>query len=222
MNKEKILIVDDEKHIRRLVGDYLTHEGFTVDEAEEGQEALEKLAEDSQFDLVLLDIRMPKMDGFETLQRIRSYSEVPVIFLTALDNEKTEIQALNDGAVDYITKPFSFEVLIARITNFLKRNRPSEMEKFGRLSLDRAKSQVYIDSKLVDLTQKEFDILEYLSKNSDRIFSRDILLDRIWGISFYGDERTVDTHIKTLRKKLEDCGSYIKTKRGMGYYFEIN
>lgn len=222
MKKEKILIVDDEKHIRRLVGDYLTHEGFTVVEAEEGQEALEKLAEDSQFDLVLLDIRMPKMDGFETLQRIRTYSEVPVMFLTALDNEKSEIQALNDGAIDYITKPFSFEVLIARITNFLKRNRPSEMEKFGRLSLDRAKSQVYIDSKLVDLTQKEFDILEYLSKNNDRIFSRDILLDRIWGISFYGDERTVDTHIKTLRKKLEDCGSYIKTKRGMGYYFEVD
>jgi two-component system response regulator ResD len=221
MKKEKILVVDDEKHIRRLVGDYLAHEGFSVDEAEGGQIALEKIAEGS-YNLILLDIRMPKMDGFETLQQLRQYSDVPVMFLTALDNERIEIQALNDGAVDYITKPFSFDLLIARITNFLKRNRPTELETFGDLSLDRAKSQIYVNGKLVDLTQKEFDILDYLCQNNDRIFSRDLLLDRIWGISFYGDERTVDTHIKTLRKKLGTCGNYIKTKRGMGYYFEID
>jgi DNA-binding response OmpR family regulator len=221
MDKEKILIVDDEKHIRRLVGDYLTHSGYITQEAFDGQDALEKIVEDS-YDLVLLDIRMPKMDGFETLKALREYSEVPVMFLTALDNEKSEIQALNDGAVDYITKPFSFDILIARIKNFLKRNKPSELETFGELSIDRVKNVVYIDSRLIDLTQKEFDILDYLCQNQDRIFSRDLLLDRIWGISFYGDERTVDTHIKTLRKKLGDCGNYIKTKRGMGYYFEIN
>ncbi len=221
MKKEKILIVDDEKHIRRLVGDYLAHEGFFVEEAESGQLALEKIAEGS-FNLVLLDIRMPKMDGFETLKRLRQYSDVPVMFLTALDDERSEIQALNDGAVDYITKPFSFDLLIARITNFLKRNRPTELETFGKISLDRAKSQVFVDGTLADLTQKEFDILDYLCQNTDRIFSRDLLLDHIWGISFYGDERTVDTHIKTLRKKLGKWGDYIKTKRGMGYYFEIN
>jgi DNA-binding response OmpR family regulator len=221
MKEERILVVDDEKHIRRLVGDYLVHEGFSVDEAESGQIALEKIAEGS-YNLILLDIRMPKMNGFETLKQLRQYSDVPVMFLTALDNERSEIQALNDGAVDYITKPFSFAILIARITNFLKRNRPTELESFGRLSIDRAKDQVFIDGILIDLTQKEFDILDYLCQNNDRIFSRDILLDRIWGISFYGDERTIDTHIKTLRKKLDTCGDYIKTRRGMGYYFEID
>jgi len=219
-----IMIIDDEKHIRRLIGDYLRNEGFEVVEAKDGYDGLDKLKLYKNIDLVLLDIRMPKLDGFETLEALRDITDVPVIFLTAQDDIKSEVKGLKAGAYDYITKPFSYEILIARVSSCLAKvtERKPDFIKIENMTINLSNRIVLIDDEDVRVTQREFDVLELLIKNKNMALERSIILDRIWGYDFYGDPRTVDTHIKTLRAKLKSYGELIKTIRGVGYYFELD
>lgn len=218
----KILIIDDEKNVRRILRDYLTNEGYEIIEGSDGEEGISRLIENPDTNLVLLDIRMPKMNGFETIDEIQKISEAPVIFLTALDETFDEVKGLELGAYDYITKPFSYNVLIARVKSCLKKTNPhTETQiKLGQVILDTDHHYVIVEEKRELLTQKEYELLIYLIKHPGINVERSLLLDRIWGYDYYGDPRTVDTHVKTLRNKLNPCGEMIKTVRGVGYRYD--
>lgn len=219
---KKVLVVDDEERIRKLVGDFLKREGFKVREAADGKRALEILEEDSEISLVILDVMMPEYDGWAVLREIRKRSKLPVVMLTARDGEEDEVFGFELGADEYVSKPFSPQVLVARIKAVMRRmgEGDEEVKVFKGLKIDTKGRWVEVDGERIDLTLKEFELLNFLVKNEGRALSREQILDAVWDINYYGDMRTVDTHIKNLRLKLRDKGSYIQTVRGIGYRFE--
>ncbi|MBU5487600.1 response regulator transcription factor [Clostridium sp. MSJ-8] len=221
--KKTILIVEDEIRIRFLIRDYLLKENFTVIEAENGLEALD-LFKTNKIDLMILDIMMPKMDGLTVLNKIREISTVPVILLTAKSQEEDKLQGYEYGADDYMTKPFSPKVLVAKIKALLKRSREeidSSTQDYNGLSINKLSHEVKLDGDLLSLSPKEYELLIYLVEHESIALSRDNILDNVWGLDYYGDIRTVDTNIKRLREKLQDKSSYIVTVRGSGYKFEV-
>ena len=220
--RKSILIVEDELRIRFLLRDYLTKEDFNVFEASNGEEGL-FIFSTQKVDLVLLDIMMPVMDGLTMLEKLREFSTVPVILLTAKGEEEDKLQGYDYGADDYITKPFSPKVLIAKVKALLKRTREdldSSSQDFNGLTINKLSHEVRIDGKEIVLSPKEYELLVYLITNESIALTRDNILDNVWGIDYYGDIRTVDTNVKRLREKLLDKANYIVTVRGSGYKFE--
>lgn len=221
--KKSILIVEDELRIRFLLRDYLIKEEFNVFEASNGEEGL-YIFSTEKIDLILLDIMMPVMDGLTMLEKLRDVSTVPVILLTAKGEEEDKLQGYDFGADDYITKPFSPKVLIAKTKALLKRTRndlDSSFQNFNGLTINKLSHEVKIDGKEVVLSPKEYELLTYLITNDGIALSRDTILDNVWGLDYYGDIRTVDTNVKRLREKLGDKAAYIITVRGSGYKFEV-
>lgn len=220
----KILVVDDEVNIRRVVREYAEFEGYEVAEAENGMEAVE-MVKSEDFDLIVMDIMMPELDGFSTCKEIKKYKTIPVIMLSARGEEYDKLFGFELGIDDYVVKPFSPKELMARIKAVLKRNNVSEStvpEKlvFEGLEIDIAGREVYVDGEKASMTPKEYDLLFYLVKNKNLALTRDKLLEEVWGYDFFGDDRTVDTHIKMLRNSLGQYRKFIVTLRGMGYKFE--
>ena len=229
MESKKILIVEDEKAISDIIKFNLTKEGFEADTAYDGQDGLEKALSGNP-DLILLDVMLPLMDGFEVCKRVRESSMVPILMLTAKEEEVDKVLGLELGADDYITKPFGMRELIARIRANIRRTdaqsneveNGENLEKIGNLTVDMNRYEVRKEGKTLDLTLREFELLKYLAEREDRVFSREQLLEEVWGYEYYGDIRTVDVTVRRLREKLEDDSSepkYIMTKRGVGYYF---
>lgn len=220
----KVLVVDDEKRIRKIIGDYLKNEGHSVIEAENGKKALEAFYMNNDIDLILLDVMMPEKNGWEVCSQIRSESDVPVIFLTALGEDHDEIKGLDLGADDYISKPFGYELLMARVRSALRRAGKSKEAKYNvfDLSVDPESRTALLAGESLDLSPKEFELLVYLLENKEIALERDAILDAVWGYDFYGDPRTVDTHIKNLRSKTGKAGACIRTVWGVGYKFEVN
>lgn len=220
-----ILIIEDEFKIRFLLRDYLKSEGFNVLEAADGDEGL-LCFKNSKVDLILLDIMMPKIDGITVLETIRTVSNIPVILLTARGQEEDKLFGYEMGADDYVTKPFSPKILIAKIKALLKRTSANSDDfnpshDFNGLTINKLAHEVRVNNKTLTLSPKEFELLAYLSDNSGIALNRDTILDNVWGLDYYGDLRTVDTNIKRLREKLGEKSSYIKTIRGSGYKFEV-
>ncbi|WP_058484866.1 response regulator transcription factor [Defluviitalea phaphyphila] len=224
MNSKKILVADDEFRMRKLVGDFLKREGFSIIEAENGKIALENFKKNTNIDLVILDVMMPEYDGWTVCREIRKISKVPILMLTARSEEFDELFGFEIGADEYITKPFSPKVLVARVNAILRRidNTDTNNEtSFGELKIDKDAHTVYIHNNPIDLTPKEYELLLYLVENKNKALSRDQILNYVWGIDYFGDDRTVDTHINRLRTKLKDLNHYIQTVRGYGYKFEV-
>ena len=224
MNGLKILVVDDEARMRKLVKDFLANKGFYVEEAGDGEEAVDKFFAQKDIALVLLDVMMPKMDGWEVLKTIRKYSQVPVIMLTARSEERDELQGFSLGVDEYISKPFSPKILVARVEAILRRSNASggDALSVGGILIDKAAHQVTIDGKEVELSFKEFELLSYFVENQGIALSREKILNNVWNYDYFGDARTIDTHVKKLRSKMGDKGDYIKTIWGMGYKFEVD
>ncbi len=221
----RILIADDEERMRRLVSDFLKKQGYSVLEAGDGEKTLEIYQnEKGKIDLIILDIMMPKVDGWEVCKEIRASSQVPIIMLTAKSEELDELLGFGIGADEYITKPFSPLILVARVQALLKRtaaNRSKGIRSYQGLEIDEAGHCVHIDGNIVDLTPKEFELLIYLADNKGIALTREQILNSVWDYDYFGDVRTVDTHIKKLRLKLGSKEDYIQTVRGMGYKFEV-
>lgn len=220
MDKIKILVVDDESRMRKLVKDFLEREGFEVLEAGDGMEAMEIFYEEKEIALIILDVMMPKMDGFEVCREIRQTSQVPIIMLTAKGDERDELQGFQLGVDEYITKPFSPKILVARVEAVLRRtNKEEETEllEYGGIVVDKTAHSVTIDGKPVDLSFKEFELLTYFMENKGIALSREKILNHVWNYDYFGDARTIDTHVKKLRSKLGDKGDLIKTIWGVGY-----
>ena len=224
MNGLKILVVDDEARMRKLVKDFLANKGFDVEEAGDGEEAVDKFFAQKDIALVLLDVMMPKMDGWEVLKTISKYSQVPVIMLTARSEERDELQGFSLGVDEYISKPFSPKILVARVEAILRRSNASggDALSVGGILIDKAAHQVTIDGKEVELSFKEFELLSYFVENQGIALSREKILNNVWNYDYFGDARTIDTHVKKLRSKMGDKGDYIKTIWGMGYKFEVS
>ena len=227
MGQEKILVVDDESRMRKLVKDFLTREGYKVLEAGDGMEAMDIFYENSnEIDLIILDIMMPKMDGWQVCREIRKIStQVPVIMLTARSSEQDELQGFELGVDEYISKPFSPKILVARVAAILRRtsgNDGGNVLEAGGIRIDKSAHTVTIDGRNVDLSFKEFEHLTYFLENQGIALSRDKILNSVWNYDYFGDARTIDTHVKKLRNKLEEKGEYIKTIWGMGYKFEVD
>lgn len=223
MEKIKILIVDDESRMRKLVKDFLEREGYLVREAKDGMEALEIFFEEKDIALIILDVMMPRMDGWKTCREIRQSSQVPIIMLTARSEEHDELQGFELGVDEYISKPFSPKILVARVEAILRRSRAigtGEVIDAGGIIIDKAAHQVKIDDTKMDLSFKEFELLAYLVENQGIALSREKILNNVWNYDYFGDARTIDTHVKKLRSKLGDKGNYIKTIWGIGYKFE--
>lgn len=225
MDRKKILVVDDESRMRKLVRDFLERERYQVLEAENGMEAMEIFYEDKEIALVILDVMMPKMDGWQTCREIRQTSEVPVIMLTARSEERDELQGFSLGVDEYISKPFSPKILVARVGAILRRVNGTGAEDVldaGGILIDKAAHQVKIDGKEIELSFKEFELLVYFAENQGIALSREKILNNVWNYDYFGDARTIDTHVKKLRSKLGDKGEYIKTIWGMGYKFGVD
>ena len=223
MSNIQILVVDDESRMRKLVKDFLQREGYSVLEAGDGMEAMDIFYE-QKIDLVILDVMMPRMDGWQTCREIRRDSTVPIIMLTARSEERDELQGFELGVDEYISKPFSPKILVARVGALLKRIYGTDAEEkmeAGGIELDKAAHQVQVDGKSIDLSYKEFELLTYFLENQGIALSREKILNNVWNYDYFGDARTIDTHVKKLRKKLGDKGNYIKTIWGMGYKFEV-
>lgn len=218
----KVLVVEDEDNLRRIIASYLGQEGFSVVEATDGQEALD-LFIDGEYTLVLLDLMLPKINGYEVCMDIRRYSDVPVVILTARDSELDELKGFNCGADEYIAKPFSPNILMARIKSLLKRCEllMEETVTIDDFMIDSRQRTVHVDDQKIILTPKEFDLIYYLVNNKNLALSREQILDAVWGMDYYGDARTVDTHIKCIRAKLGTFGDHIKTIRKFGYKLEV-
>ncbi len=223
MDKLKILVVDDEARMRKLVKDFLTVKGFQVIEAEDGEQAVDIFFEQKDITLVILDVMMPKMDGWEVCRTIRQYSKVPIIMLTARGEERDELQGFGLGVDEYIAKPFSPKILVARVEAILRRSQVSVSEAMeaGGIRLDKKAHRVTIDGREVDLSYKEFELLTYFIENQGIALSREKILNHVWNYDYFGDARTIDTHVKKLRSKMGGKGEYIKTIWGMGYKFEV-
>ena len=225
MDKTKILVVDDESRMRKLVKDFLVRQGYTVLEAADGMEAMDYFYEDKDIALVILDVMMPKMDGWQVCREIRQYSKVPIIMLTAKSDEKDELQGFDLGVDEYITKPFSPKILVARVEAILRRSNvlaADDTMEAGGIELNKAAHEVLIDGKSVELSYKEFELLAYFMSNQGVALSRERILNNVWNYDYFGDARTIDTHVKKLRSKLGAKGEYIKTIWGMGYKFEVD
>lgn len=223
METLKILVVDDEPRMRKLVKDFLTVKGFQVVEAGDGEEAIDIFFEQKDIALILLDVMMPKMDGWEVLKTIRKYSQVPILMLTARGEEQDELQGFKLGVDEYISKPFSPKILVARVEAILRRSSPGAKDVIdvGGIHIDKTTHQVEIDGKPVDLSYKEFELMTYFAENQGIALSREKILNNVWNYDYFGDARTIDTHVKKLRSKLGEKGEYIKTIWGMGYKFEV-
>ena len=223
MEQLKILVVDDEARMRKLVKDFLSVKGFTVLEASNGEEAVDLFFEQKDIALIILDVMMPKMDGWETCRTIRKYSQVPIIMLTARSEERDELQGFNLGVDEYISKPFSPKILVARVEAILRRSNAvsSDLIEIGGIRIDKAAHQVTIDGQNIDLSYKEFELLTYFVENQGIALSREKILNNVWNYDYFGDARTIDTHVKKLRSKTGEKGDYIRTIWGMGYKFEV-
>lgn len=218
----KILLVEDENNIRKLVASYLIKEGFSVVEAGDGEEAVQKFDKEYDFSLIILDVMMPKMDGYQVASYIRKTSDVPILMLTARDAEIDEITGFNSGADEYISKPFSPRILVARVKNLLKRTSQNSMQdiEVGGICIKYRERIALIDGEKAILTPKEFDLLYYLINNKNLVLTRSQILSTVWGWDYFGDDRTVDTHIKCLRSKIGKYDKNIVTVRKIGYKFE--
>ena len=224
MNELKILVVDDEARMRKIVKDFLTAKDYIVLEAENGEEAIDIMYKDNKIDLVLLDVMMPKMDGWETCREIRKFSKVPIIMLTAKSDESDELLGYELGIDEYITKPFSPKILVARVDAILRRANKLDAESVleaGDLVINKTSHIVTVKGEPVELSFKEFELLCYFVENKGIALSREKILNCVWNYDYFGDARTIDTHVKKIRSKLGDCGDYIKTIWGMGYKFEV-
>ena len=228
MEQKTIIIADDEPRIRKLVRDFLEKAGYEVIEAEDGRDCLNKFHDnkDKSLKMVILDIMMPNMDGIETIKNIRRFSDVPIIMLTAKDTEEDELYGFKNGADEYISKPFSPKVLVARVNAILKRGNEIKGEVSniikGNIELDNKAHIVKVKGKEIDLSYKEFALLEYFMKNENIVLDREKILNKIWDYEYFGDARTVDTHVKNIRSKLGSCKDYITTVWGIGYKFKVN
>ena len=221
----KILVVDDESRMRKLVRDFLVKKGYDVVEAGDGEEALDKFYADKDISLIILDVMMPKMNGFEVCKEIREHSKVPIIMLTAKGGENDELNGFELGVDEYIAKPFSPKILVARVEAILRRtNQTAEAQTLtaGAITVDQAAHMVTIDGKPVELSYKEFELLTYFIENAGIALSREKILNSVWNYDYFGDARTIDTHVKKLRSKMGSHGDYIKTIWGMGYKFEVS
>jgi DNA-binding response OmpR family regulator len=222
MEMNKILVVDDEERMRKLVRDFLANKGYRVLEASNGEEALDMFLQQKDIALILLDVMMPVMDGWEACKAIREYSKVPIIMLTAKSEEKDELKGFELGVDEYITKPFSPKILVARVEAILRRyaNSGDEVLEEGGIKIDKIAHTVTIDGQLTDLSFKEFELLSYFLENKGIALSREMILNHVWNYDYFGDARTIDTHVKKLRSKMGEKGNLIKTIWGMGYKFE--
>lgn len=223
MEKLKILVVDDESRMRKLVRDFLVRNNFDVVEAADGVEALDIFFEDKNIALVVLDVMMPKMDGWQVCKEIRQYSKVPIIMLTAKSDERDELQGFSLGVDEYISKPFSPKILVARIEAILRRSGVGEAEEIlscSGIDIDKSAHRVMIDGKDIELSFKEFELLTYFVENKGIALSREKILNNVWNYDYFGDARTIDTHVKKLRSKMGEKGDLIKTIWGVGYKLE--
>ncbi len=223
MEQLKVLVVDDESRMRKLVRDFLAKKGFEVLEAGNGEEAMDLFYEEKDIALIILDVMMPKMDGWETCREIRKNSKVPIIMLTARSDEKDELLGFELGVDEYITKPFSPKILVARVEAILRRSHALDTENIltaGGIVIDKSAHQVTIDGELIDLSFKEFELLTYFMNNQGVALSRERILNNVWNYDYFGDARTIDTHVKKLRSKLKDKGDLIVTVWGLGYKFD--
>ena len=221
---KSILVVDDEVRMRKLIKDFLGAKGYSVIEAKDGEEALKIFEENSsKIQLILLDVMMPKLDGWSVLRQIRQTSKVPIIMLTARGEEQDELFGFELGVDEYISKPFSPKILVARVEAILKRTvgNQKEIKDFGGIEIDKEGRTVKVDDKIVELSLREYELLSYLIENEGIALSRDKILNNVWNFDYYGDSRTIDSHIKKIRHKLGKKGKYIKTIRGLGYKFEL-
>ena len=225
MDKIKILVVDDESRMRKLVHDFLAREGYEVVEAADGEKALDIFYSDKEISLIVLDVMMPKINGWEVCREIRKISKLPIIMLTAKGDESDELNGLEIGADDYISKPFSPKILVARVTALLRRankiGETADIREAGGIVMDKTAHTVAIDGQNIDLSVKEFELLDYFMNNRGIALSRERIRDSVWSYDYFGDARTIDTHVKKLRSKMGAKGDYIKTVWGVGYKFEI-
>lgn len=224
MDKIKILVVDDEARMRKLVKDFLVREGYVVLEAGDGLQAMDVFYSEKDIALVILDVMMPKMDGWQVCKEIRENSKMPIIMLTARSDERDELQGFELGVDEYISKPFSPKILVARVGAILRRTAGTEQNELleaGGISVDKSAHIVMLDGKQIELSYKEFELLTYFIENQGIALSREKILNNVWNYDYFGDARTIDTHVKKLRSKLGDKGEYIRTIWGMGYKFEV-
>ena len=224
MSNNFILIVDDEARMRKLIKDFLKVKGFEILEAEDGEKALEVFENNkNKISLILLDVMMPKLDGWSVLRQIRQESKVPIIMLTARGEEQDELFGFELGVDEYISKPFSPKILVARVEAILKRTNQNakEIKEYGGIEIDKEGRTVKVDGKVIELSLREYELLTYLIDNENIALSRDKILNNVWNYDYYGDSRTIDSHIKKIRHKLGKKGKYIKTMRGIGYKFEV-
>ena len=223
MDRLKILVVDDESRMRKLVKDFLVKKDFQVLEAADGEEAIDLFYADKEIALIILDVMMPRMDGWEVCREIRKNSKVPIIMLTARGDERDELLGFELGVDEYISKPFSPKILVARVEAILRRSGAASAEdviEAGGIRIDKSAHQVSVDGNTIDLSFKEFELLTYFMENQGIALSREKILNSVWNYDYFGDARTIDTHVKKLRSKIGDKGEYIKTVWGMGYKFE--
>lgn len=224
MERLKILVVDDESRMRKLVRDFLVKKDFEVLEAGDGAEAVDLFFDTKDVALVILDVMMPKMDGWQVCREIRAYSKVPIIMLTAKSDERDELLGFELGVDEYISKPFSPKILVARVEAILRRTSglaADDVLRADGIEINKAAHEVTIDGRAIDLSYKEFELLTYFMENQGIALSREKILNSVWNYDYFGDARTIDTHVKKLRSKLGDKGDYIKTIWGMGYKFEV-
>ena len=225
MDRAKILVIDDESRMRKLVHDFLAREGYEVVEAADGEEALDIFYSDKEISLIVLDVMMPKINGWEVCREIRKISKLPIIMLTAKGDESDELNGFEIGADEYISKPFSPKILVARVTALLRRankiGETADIREAGGIVMDKTAHTVAIDGQNIDLSVKEFELLDYFMNNRGIALSRERILDSVWSYDYFGDARTIDTHVKKLRSKMGAKGDYIKTVWGVGYKFEI-
>ncbi len=225
MEQLKILVVDDEMRMRKLVGDFLKKNGYQVIEAADGSEALDIFFEQQDIALIILDVMMPRMDGWQVCKELRAYSKVPIIMLTAKSEERDELLGFELGVDEYITKPFSPKILVARVEAILRRvgaGNTEDMLEAGGIVVDRAAHSVTIDGEPVDLSYKEFELLVFFMENIGMALSREKILNSVWNYDYYGDARTIDTHVKKLRSKMGPKGDLIKTIWGLGYKLSVD
>ena len=226
MERMKILVVDDEIRMRKLLKDFLVKSGYEVLEAEDGEKAVDTFMMEKEIALIILDVMMPKMDGWQVCREIRKCSKVPIIMLTAKSSEEDELRGFELGVDEYISKPFSPKILVARVEAVLRRSNktaPEEVVHAGKIAIDKSAHQVTVDGQEIELSYKEFELLSYFAENQGIALSREKILNHVWNYDYFGDARTIDTHVKKLRSKLgKEVGEYIKTIWGMGYKFEAD
>lgn len=224
MNDITVLVVDDESRMRKLIRDFLAQKGYSILEAQDGEEALKVFEENkNKIGIILLDVMMPKLDGWSVLRQIRQTSNVPIIMLTSRGEEQDELFGFELGVDEYISKPFSPKILVARVEAIIKRSKAIEkhVKDYGGIEIDADGRTVKVDGKQIELSLREYELLKYLIDNSNIALSRDKILNNVWNYDYYGDSRTIDSHIKKIRHKLGKKGKYIQTMRGVGYKFEI-